>query len=52
VQLLKQKIVWLETSIADLRQDLEDARSAMQDLSQKAVDAQVVAFALFVVMVY
>ncbi|CAM6127040.1 unnamed protein product [Calypogeia fissa] len=41
VQLLKQKIVWLEASNADLRQELQEARNSVQDLAQQALDARV-----------
>ncbi|KAG6548610.1 hypothetical protein Mapa_010099 [Marchantia paleacea] len=41
VQLLKQKIVWLEASNSDMRQELKEARSQIQDLSEKALEARV-----------
>ncbi|OAE24281.1 hypothetical protein AXG93_1052s1040 [Marchantia polymorpha subsp. ruderalis] len=41
VQLLKQKIVWLEASNSDMRQELKETRSQIQDLSEKALEARV-----------
>lgn len=41
LQLLKQKIVWLEASNSDMRQELKETRSQIQDLSEKALEARV-----------
>lgn len=41
VQILKQKIAWLETSNLDYRKELEENRARLAQLSQQAVESQV-----------
>jgi kinesin family protein 4/21/27 len=41
VQVMKQKIVWLEASNMDLRKELVEARGQLESLAQTAVESQV-----------
>ncbi|KAL2652560.1 hypothetical protein R1flu_020688 [Riccia fluitans] len=41
VQLLKEKVAWLEVTNNDLRQELTEARSQIEDLGRKALEARV-----------
>jgi hypothetical protein len=41
VQMLKQKVVWLEASNIDLHRQLEDSRIQLDKVTQKVVDSQV-----------
>jgi len=41
VQMLKQKVAWLEASNMDLRRELEEARDRIDALSQCALESQV-----------
>jgi len=41
IQMLKQKIAWLEASNLDLRRELEEARDRIDSLSQCALESQV-----------
>jgi hypothetical protein len=41
VQMLKQKVVWLESSNIDLHRKLEDSRIQLDKVTQKVVDSQV-----------
>ncbi|CAK9197574.1 unnamed protein product [Sphagnum troendelagicum] len=41
IQMLKQKVVWLEASNIDLHRQLEDSRIQLDKVTQKVVDSQV-----------
>jgi hypothetical protein len=41
VQVMKQKMVWLEASNMDLRKELVEARGQLESLAQTAVESQV-----------
>jgi hypothetical protein len=41
VQMLKQKVVWLEASNIDLHRQLEDSRIQLDKVTQNVVDSQV-----------
>lgn len=41
VQMLKQKVAWLEASNMDLRRELEEARDRIDAISQCALESQV-----------
>jgi len=43
VQMLKQKIVWLEASNIDLQRQLEESQIQLDTVLQKVVDSQVFA---------
>jgi kinesin family protein 4/21/27 len=48
VQVMKQKIVWLEASNMDLRKELVEARGQLESLAQTAVESQVCGDQVFV----
>jgi kinesin family protein 4/21/27 len=43
VQMLKQKVVWLEASNRDLQRQLEESQIQLDTVKQKVVDSQVFA---------
>jgi kinesin family protein 4/21/27 len=43
VQMLKQKVVWLEASNIDLQRQLEESQIQLDTVLQKVVDSQVFA---------
>jgi kinesin family protein 4/21/27 len=43
VQMLKQKVVWLEASNIDLQRQLEESQIQLDTVKQKLVDSQVFA---------
>ncbi len=43
VQMLKQKVVWLEASNIDLHRQLEESQIQLDTVLQKVVDSQVFA---------
>jgi kinesin family protein 4/21/27 len=45
VQVMKQKIAWLEASNMDLRKELVEARGQLESLAQTAVHSQVIGLA-------